>query len=53
MHPEYFRGDPLLADDLDGRNWRRVWLFHNRLHVLLYGALNCLLSPQKADIYLK
>lgn len=37
VHPEHFWGDPLPADDLDGRDRRRFWLLHNRLHVLLHS----------------
>lgn len=37
MYPEHFWGDPLPADDMDGWDWRRLWLVHNRLHVLLHS----------------
>lgn len=38
VYPEHFWGDPLPADDLDGRDRRRLGLLHNCLHVLLYGV---------------
>lgn len=41
MYPEHFWGDSLPADDMDGWNWRRLWLLHNRLHVLLHSEYNC------------
>lgn len=37
VYPEYFWGNPLPADDMDGWDWRRLWLVYNRLHVLFYS----------------
>lgn len=38
VYPEHIWGDPLPADDLDGRDRRRPRLLHNRLHVLLHST---------------
>lgn len=40
VYPEYFRGDPLPADDLDGGDRRSLRLLRHRLHVLLHGESN-------------